>query len=445
VKIEIDAVPPKEHLLFLHLSDIHFREPYCLNQETDHDHPVRKALLNDIRTMSERLGPVDAVLVCGDLAFKAHPEEYKVAAEWLSDVTRVSKCKINSIYTIPGNHDINRNCAAERMVQAIRKMISVSAPGNERDKELHDTLLHEQTSQELLKPMAEYNLFAASFGCDLTPKLPFWVKELILAPGWKLKLHGLTTTLLSGPDEDSKGSSLYLGALQRAFAIDDGIVHLAMMHHPPDWLVDNDDLDDALWNSCAVHLLGHKHRQRYLAGENGVRLAGGAVNPSRTERNWEPGYNFLKLKISSENGKNFLVTECYLRNWQDNPDRFVAKMTQDDVDVFSHKVLLRQRPLPIWATRTEGGVENLANTGASKKGNKLLEVAEMPSPHRDLVFNFWKLSPSQRRKIMQGLNLLENSDDQLPETQRYRMAFERAQKNGKIEVLEEAISHMLAQ
>ena len=47
----------------------------------------------------------------------------------------------------------------------------------------------------------------------------------------------------------------------------------AIMHHPPDWLLDQDDFDDALWNGCALHLIGHKHRQRYIDNNNGIRVA----------------------------------------------------------------------------------------------------------------------------------------------------------------------------
>ena len=286
--MSIEMGPVRSALLLLHLSDIHFREPYCLNLETDPDHPVRQAMLNDIRIMVERLGPVDAILVSGDIAFKGHPEEYKVAAEWLSEVTGVAGCRGIDIYTVPGNHDVDRTIAGDRMVQGVRGLISKHPPGPIRDKELYDTFRDEKTGIELLRPMAEYNIFAASFECDLTPELPFWIQEVPLAPGWKLKIRGLTTTYLSGPDDDAKGD-LYLGAFQRAFAPCDGIVHLAMLHHPPDWDADPEELDDALWNFCAVHLLGHKHRQRYHPGTHGVRLAAAASEPGPYGKKLETG------------------------------------------------------------------------------------------------------------------------------------------------------------
>ncbi len=151
----------KDGVLLLHLSDIHFREPYCLNLNTDQEHPVRTALLSDIRNMVKTLGPVDAVLVTGDIAYKGHPDEYKVAAKWLLDVTRLAKCKENAVYTVPGNHDVNRNTAGNRITKGIRKTITEHNEIHKRDKELYDTLHDDKSGLELILPMEEYNKFSA--------------------------------------------------------------------------------------------------------------------------------------------------------------------------------------------------------------------------------------------------------------------------------------------
>lgn len=443
-----------EGLLLLHLSDIHFREPYCLNPDTDQDHPVRKALINDIEEMVKRLGNVDAILVSGDIAFKGHSEEYRAAAKWLSDVSQVAGCPQNCIFVVPGNHDVNRQMASARSVQGSRKLINDKESGPHRDKELHDTLLDKKTGPELFIPMEEYTLFAASYGCELDRERPFWSDflEKNLAPGWRLKIHGLTTTFFSGPDDDKKGD-LYLGALQRVFAPDDGIVRLAMMHHPPDWLEDSDEIDDALRESCALHLLGHKHRQRYKTDDNGVQLVAGAVNPSRTEKNWDPGYNLIKLRIIIDAPKNKLRIESHLRLWQASPDRFVSKKTADDEDVFVHEITLRRKPLFVNADSTEKTKDNVGDskmirdtvtdgckiTGDAGSGGACPDVKMR---QRDIVFQFWQLTPSQRRKIMQDLKLISPEDDELTEPQKYRRAFERARSLCKIEVLEAEISKM---
>ncbi len=252
-----------DKLRILHLSDIHFKEPDCHNLDTDPEHPVRKALVNNIRDRVETLGSIDAILVSGDIAFKGHPEEYNVAYEWLKGICDVSGCHPKSIFTVPGNHDVDRNAASEKDVLRVRGLIEASQSGPERDQRMHDTLLDVSAGSELYVPMKNYNRFAASFDCDLFPKRPFWIAELPLAPGWVLKMHGLTSTFLSGPEDDVKGG-LYLGAFQRSFSPDDGVVHLVIQHHPPSWLEDGEELEDSLDN-CVLHLMGHRHLTRHRA------------------------------------------------------------------------------------------------------------------------------------------------------------------------------------
>lgn len=448
---EIVEKKEKDQLLLLHLSDIHFKEPYCLNPDTDQDHPVRTALLNDIRAMVDRLGNVDAVIISGDIAFKGHSDEYKTATKWLLEVTQTAGCHSTSVYTVPGNHDINRGSANNRLVLGVRGLITSKESGHERDKELHDTLLDKQTGPELFKPMAEYNRFAAAYECDLNPEQIFWTESLSLGPGWELKMHGLTTTFFSGPDDDTKGS-LYLGALQRVFAPEDGIIRLTTMHHPPDWLEDQDDLDDALWEGSAVHLLGHKHRQRYLATDNSVRLVAGAVNPDRSEGSWAPGYNLIKLNVNTEFNRHILHVESYLRVWQTSPDGFVGKIKGDGDDVFKHQIPLRRNPSPVANENVVETFQQRETHGEEKENLKdnendleIITVEELNDHmhQRDIVFHFWELTASERRKIMQTLNLLEDDDDKLSEPQRYRRAFKRAQDRGEISAIENSIKEIM--
>jgi len=443
---KIGANEGRGELLLLHLSDIHFREPYCLNLETDQDHSVRTALLNDISVMVERLGSIDAIIISGDIAFKGHADEYKVAAKWLLEVTQTAGCSPTSIYSVPGNHDIDRNAANSRLVLGVRKLIADKETGHQRDKELQDALLDKDSGPELFKPMAEYNLFAAPYECDLSPERPFWTEQLSLSPGWVLQLHGLTTTFLSGPNDDEKGS-LYLGAIQRVFAPEDGVIRLTTMHHPPEWLEDQDDLDDALWESSALHLFGHKHRQRYLQSENSVRFSAGAVNPDRGERDWLPGYNLIKLNVSSELDKHILNVESHLRVWQTAPDIFVGKTNGDGSNVFKHKIPLRRKPLPCFRKKVEKATPVIAHAEKvdTLKDNDSEVITKVANNmhQRDIVFHFWELTASERRKIMQTLNLLEDDDDKLPEPQRYRRAFKRADERGVIDMVEQSINEIM--
>ena len=74
-------------MLLLHISDIHFRAPNCTSPDFDPDRPYRTRMIRDVHTRRATLGPVEAILVGGDIAFKADPEEY-IASAWLTELAR---------------------------------------------------------------------------------------------------------------------------------------------------------------------------------------------------------------------------------------------------------------------------------------------------------------------------------------------------------------------
>jgi predicted MPP superfamily phosphohydrolase len=440
---QVDQV--KNQLLLLHLSDIHFEEPNCIDPDTDPDHTVRKILLNDVRDMVEILGTVDAILVSGDIAFKCHSDEYITAAKWLNEVTATSGCSPKCVFTVPGNHDLDRENAKARRVKGVRLVISKELL--KMDKEFRATLKDDDSSKHLFEPMEEYIKFAAAYECGIYPDRPFWIQEIEINPTWKLKIHGLTTTFFSGPENDSRGD-LYLGDIQRAFAPDDGIIRLALMHHPPDWLSDDEKTDDALWEGCELHLLGHKHKNRYHATDNSIRIAASAVNPARNEPNWEPGYNFIKLNMGEKGGKHVLEAETHIRIWQNSPDKFVPKFTRAKSTVFKKKLILEKKPSSTCKNtiKTETDLKDHTKLKNKEESSSLQcdKIEESVMSNRDISFDFWrKLSTSQRRGIMEQLNLLEEGENSLSETIRYHRAFKRAQERGQMDSIENKINIIL--
>src|SRR5688572_12479328 len=98
-------------MLLLHLADIHFRYPDCATPQLDPDRPFRTRLIQDAREQVRKLGrPIDAILVCGDIAFKGAQEEYTAALEWLRELAVATQCLVERILVVPGNHDVDRKC-----------------------------------------------------------------------------------------------------------------------------------------------------------------------------------------------------------------------------------------------------------------------------------------------------------------------------------------------
>ncbi len=220
----------------LHLSDIHFRAPQCLDPATDRDRPYRTRLERDLAKRAAALGPINAILVGGDIAFQADPREYVEARQWLIDLAAICGCDKDSIWVVPGNHDVNRKSCEDTPTMNAHAMIA-SADDDSREWMLEKQLSHNDTGQALFHGHRAYNDFASKMNCQVYPGRLFWKQERDLGGGVKIRIHGLTSTLLSGRNgkDDPKGA-LYLSALQTTLDPAPNVVNLTICHHPPDWL-----------------------------------------------------------------------------------------------------------------------------------------------------------------------------------------------------------------
>lgn len=253
-------------MLLLHLSDIHFRAPDCVNPDLDPDRPYRTRMLQDVRARVQTLGPVGAILVGGDIAFKGDPQEYEAALAWFKDLVKVSGCPLERVFVIPGNHDVDRNLITHTPSTRNAQKAIKQAPPHQREQELRTQFTDPDTGRSLLAPLGAYNDFAKLFNCQIySPDHLYWRQDLALQGSVHLRIYGLTSTLLSGANghEDTRGS-LYLSPLQTVFDPVEDVVNLVLCHHPPDWFMDHDEIQDAVCGRAAIHLFGHKHRQRVM-------------------------------------------------------------------------------------------------------------------------------------------------------------------------------------
>lgn len=410
-----------EYMLILHLSDIHFRYPACTS-DTDPDKPFRTRLLQDARARVEKLGPIDAILVGGDIAFGGKLEEYAEALKWLDELARACGITLAEIYMIPGNHDIDRDIIIEDL--SVQNAQQAVIRATDKESELARQLRHKNTGPALLKPLSAYNDFAARFWCQVfVPEKLFWLHEMQLADGVQLRMYGLTSTILSGAGAPSHRNDqpldLYLSPQQTVLNPIDNVVNLVMCHHPPDWLMDGDRAEDDICNRASIHLFGHKHRQRIHRDPRHVTFYAGAVNPDRQERDWKPGYNIISLSLGHDTNINaHLKVDAHLLEWQTSPEMFKPILDDDGSDVHRALVRLRNvhRPAP-----------PVTDTATRVAAQHHTPEAAMGEEHaKDIVLRFWNLTMSDRREISQKLNLLEPEEMSLPQPERYGRALLRA-------------------
>lgn len=291
--------------------------------------------------------------------------------------------------------------------------------------------------------MAAYNEFARQFNCQVfSPERLYWKQDLPLEGGVLLRIHGLTSTLLSGADgQDDTRTRLYLSPLQTVLDPTDNVVNLVMCHHPPEWFMDCDDVDDAMCGRAAIHLFGHKHRQRSVNATNYIQFSAGAVNPDRNEQGWQPGYNLIELHVTGEGERRALEIKAHLLEWQSNPDLFRPKLTPNGEAVLHHRINIPDRTQTVVQSREPRSVP-VEEPYVALEAESDVEAAMGEKDTRNLVFRFWNLTVSQRREITLRMGLIEESEMSLPEPERYGRALLRASERGLLEKLAHEIEQV---
>lgn len=400
--------------------------------------------------MVANLGSVSAILVSGDIAFKGAAEEYLTAMTWLRELAAVAGCPVERVFVVPGNHDVDRVVIERAPATRNAQAAIARAPVQRRERELRSQIMDADTGRALLAPIAAYNDFAKLLNCQVfLPDRLFWRQDLALDHGVTLRIHGLTSTLLSGADgQDDKRDSLYLSPLQTVLDPADDVINLVLCHHPPDWFMDQDDANDAIRGRAAIQMFGHKHRQRIQQDPHYVRFSAGAVNPDRQEPGWQPGYNLVKIFPSGEGVGRKLTVESHLRQWQSNPDMFRAVVSPEREDVFRHSIhfpgvvravssVARMEDSP---PVVKADIQQMDAVTAEDVRATDVEAAMGDASTRNLVFRFWSLKSSERREITLRLRLITEADLGEPEPERYGRALIRASERGQLEELAREIA-----
>jgi predicted phosphodiesterase len=421
-------------LRLIHLSDIHFKSPDCLDPRFDIDTSDRELLAKDLdRIAAETKKNIDAILITGDITFKASEDEFETATIWIKKLADKFGIDDSCVFVVPGNHDVNRTTADKSLIKRHRTGLL-----SENEPKRHDSFIKAIRDLEchnvLMDPMKAYNQFAKQYGCNLSlPENPFWSKSINIDEKYTLCINGLTTTFFS--NKEDKKNSLYLGAFQANFPVEPGIVNLAMFHHPKEWLIDGDKLEDMLSDNAQIWLSGHEHRQRYKANSRYIDLPSAAVNPSKYDPG-ASGYNIIDLTVTEQEDKAILNIKVMLRYLQDSPKRYIARKTHEDLETLEHNINIPLSPIKL----TES--VDIVTIGESTLDNE--DQDSVPTSlsinQSNLAGRLWALDNSQRRSIITKL-ALNFSFDPLNDEENYVLqALTEINKNNLTSNLETLIN-----
>jgi hypothetical protein len=205
--------------------------------------------------------------------------------------------------------------------------------------------------------------------------------------------------------------------------------------------MDGDAIEDAVNARAAIHLFGHKHRQRVTRDEHWVRIGAAAVNPDRHENAFDPGYNLIDVRVVGAAATRTLHITAYLRHWQDQPEGYTPRLDRNGEPLFKRSISIPDSTTsPILVVEgEEPAVAAAAEAPAAEAEAVDTEAAMSNERTRNLFYRFWLLRSSDRREIADHFGLLEEDERTLPEPERYGRALLRAGERGLIEALAEEV------
>ena len=427
-------------MLILHISDIHFRYPFCDGNE-DPDGYVRNELLSHASQQIKDLGDVDAMLVSGDIAFCGIAPEYEAATKWLETLATSVGCNKRRIYVVPGNHDVDRSVfATNPRTKEIVESIKEAGNNGVRNRTLTEQLSREDAAPSLFSSIEQYNLFAAKYDCQIFPGRMSWNTALRIDSRTVLQLYGLNSTVVSGVDGQDGMGSLFVGAVQLGFPRTPGAIDLIMAHHPPEWMSDQDQLEMRLYGTPSVVLFGHRHVQALRRDQGGsVVFSAGSVNPDRGQAGWEPAYNLIELMPAVEDGQRRVDVMARQFRWQSNPNGFVPKIELHTGNpFFVHRIPVEGEHE---SCVVSGSPEGEGGAVMSRKEPQSQDPPEFVEPDvRDIIYRFWELEPRERRQVLEELGVEQIRQDVPLETMEYRTSLVSLARANRLRELEAAIA-----
>ncbi len=312
-------------LSWLHLSDLHACTPkFSWDAER-----VTDTLVEDLRRLQAEHGlRPDLLFFTGDAAFGeigTEPEEtirgqFDRFAAFLGSVRGAFEPEIalENVFLVPGNHDVNRNLVDRPYTfwldqqQNLESVVGVVKDGGFE-------------WQRLVERLRAYRSFLERHKLDHLlddRKRLIWSTKRKVA-GLSVGVAGFNTAWTCGRDAE-RGKLWMAGKYQQGVLrprIKGTDFSIALMHHPPDWLVEyeNPDFGRGLEQDFKFLLHGHEHRDWVLSTADGytVLAAGACYERSDSEHN---GYNLVQLDLEQGCG------EVWLRRYESSGGGWIPRI-----------------------------------------------------------------------------------------------------------------------
>ena len=285
---------------WLHVSDIHMRATDVWSQDV-----VLQSICDKIVVQRNQGLALDFILVTGDLAFSGQANEYELVTEFLNVLSDASGVARKYVFSIPGNHDIERDR---------QQMCFLGTRTYLQNQNRIDAFLDSgEDLAQLLERQANFRCFQASYFIDQERERSAdglaYVSRLTI-DGVRLAIVGLDSAWLScgGSDDFGKlivGERQVINAFQMTYEPNDTPhIVIAMVHHPFHMLreCDRPRVISRAEEACNFIHCGHLHapetRTTVSGGAECLTVSSGASYETRESLN---SYSIITLDLLEGN------------------------------------------------------------------------------------------------------------------------------------------------
>lgn len=323
-------------LTLLQLSDIHFR---IKPDELDEYSQMRVRMIETIEDYCKKES-IDAILICGDIAFSGRQVEYEEKAKlFISDLLAKTGCENEQVFMVPGNHDKNRDAKDGNTRALMRDGLLYGRNGDQLLSQICQDEV--ESLYKLVLPFEDYIKYANIYRCAsigdqkafLGEKLKsndklYWNEEIGNMGGYKIVLYGLNSCLVSDWEDmddpknpKEKEHQQYMSKQMYNITKHREEINISMMHHPLNFIKDGDDIENSMDKKFSVQFYGHIHKQSAQNGD-ALKVFSGALQPSAGEVEKDKAYNpiFNIIQMDVKNDTLHVVIFPYKWEWTDKED-----------------------------------------------------------------------------------------------------------------------------
>ncbi len=249
---------------------------------------------------------INLICITGDIVYSGQKVEFELALSLINQLLKISNCKPENLFIVPGNHDVDRS-KIDAFSIALKKYIVDEI---KKDPDYFSTQILNKLSdyQVLLEKFDNYLYFINQLN---NPKI-FWsndespyysVRKVI--NNLPLRIIGLNSVIMS--DKNDEDGNILLGIQQFTDSlakknIDEKVI--ALTHYPIDTLPEYErNFLQAQMSKNSVILLNSENENykdskvRYINCSNCINFTAGALNSESTKNKF---YNIITL---NENGE----------------------------------------------------------------------------------------------------------------------------------------------